>query len=151
MTKLKSNVHNLHSIAGVQVPEERETTSGLEMPTDKFSTEEQTSLSVPSVLVGKVTGAGSSWQRPIMITGVEIGFKLDTREQVNIIPYSVLSKLTPCPQLHPAATRLFAYGATSPLSEAGKCVCKAELDGNRSRDLMFYVLSSSVEAVPLLG
>ena len=64
---------------------ERETTSGLEMPSDKFSTEKQTSSSVPSIFVGTVAGAGSSWQRPIMINGVEISFKLDTEAQVNII------------------------------------------------------------------
>ena len=107
------------------------------MPSDKFSTEEQTSLSVPLFFVGTVAGAGSSWQKPIMITGVEISYKLDTGAQVDIIPYSVLSKMAPRPQLHPAATRSFAYGATSPLSVARKCVCKALLDGNRSTDLLF--------------
>ena len=30
-------------------------------------------------------------------------------------------------------------------------MCKAELDGNRYTDLLFYVLSSSVEAEPLSG
>ena len=59
--------------------------------------------------------------------------------------------MSPRPQLHPAATRLFAYGATSTLSVAGKCLCKVELDSGQSRNLLFYVLSSSVDAEPLLG
>ena len=122
MTKLKSNVQNLHSIAGVQVPDERETTSGLEMPSDKFSTEEKTLSSVPSFFVGNVAGAGSSWQRPIMINGVEISFKLDTGAQVNIIPYSDLSKMTPRRQLHRVATR-FLLMVRRPLVSGGKmCV-----------------------------
>lgn len=86
-----------------------------------------------------------------MTNGVEIRFKLDTGVQVNILPLSVLNKMLPRPQLHPADTRLFAYGAKSPLSVAGKCVCKVELDRGQFRNLLFYVVSSSVDAEPFLG
>ena len=45
----------------------------------------------------------------------------------------------------------FVGSCDVPLSVTGKCMCKVELDGNRSRDSLIYALSSSVEAELLLG
>ena len=78
-------------------------------------------------------------------------FKLDTGAQANILPYSVFHQLSPRPQLHPASTRLFVYGAEIPLAVEGQCICDVQFEGGRSRKLRFFVLSPTVTAEPLLG
>ena len=59
--------------------------------------------------------------------------------------------MTGRPKLHKATTRLFAYGAVSPISVAGQCVCEVSVQGGIYRKLGFYVLAADVKAVPLLG
>ena len=61
--------------------------------------------------------------------------ELDTGAQANILPYSVFHQLSPRPQLHPASTRLFAYGAEIPLAVEGQCICDVQFEGGRSRKL----------------
>ena len=101
--------------------------------------------------IGTIEGDGAAWMTEVLTNGSPIRYKLDTGAQANILPYAVYRQMTSHPKLHKATTRLFAYGAVSPISVAGQCVFEVSVQGEISRKLRFYVLAADVKAVPLLG
>ena len=111
------------------------------------------SHSPSSFQIGALDGAAveKTWKLRMIANSLPINFKLDTGAQANILPHSVFHQLSPRPQLHPASTRLFAYGAEFPLAVEGQCICDVQFEGGRSRKLRFFVLSPTVTAEPLLG
>ena len=88
---------------------------------------------------GTIEGDGAAWMTEVLTNGSPIHYKLDTGAQANILPYAVYRQMTSRPKLHKATTRLFAYGAVSPISEAGQCVCEVSVQGGISRQLRFCV------------
>ena len=70
---------------------------------------------------------------------------------MNILPNSLYQRLMPKPELDQASSRLFAYGATTPLNVDGQCLCDVVTEDSVSRRLTFHVLSDTVIAEPLLG
>ena len=101
--------------------------------------------------IGMIEGDGAAWMTEVLTNGSPIRCKLDTGAQANILPYAVYRQMTSRPKLHKATTRLFAYGAVSPISVAGQCVCELSVQGGISRKWRFYVLAADVKAVLLLG
>ena len=59
--------------------------------------------------------------------------------------------MVPRPRLHEVKSRLFAYGADSPIQVKGQCICDISMPGGGIRKMRFYVLAPTVRAVPLLG
>ena len=100
--------------------------------------------------IGTIEGDGAAWMTEVLTNGSPIRYKFDTGAQANILLYVVYMQMTSRPKLHKATTRLFAYGAVSPISVAGQCVCEVSVQGGISRKLRFYVLADDVKAAPLL-
>ena len=72
-------------------------------------------------------GKGLTWQFEMLTEGQRVDYKLDTGAQVNLLPYDIYQRLYPRPLLHPTRSRLFAYGAESPIAVRGQCVCSVQL------------------------
>ena len=96
-------------------------------------------------------GVGAAWQLPLTTNGRSIVYKLDTGAQANILPFAEYQRLDPRPSLHEIKTCLFAYGVECSIQLKGHCVCDVTLPGGDDHKLRFYVLASTVRAVPLLG
>ena len=73
--------------------------------------------------VDALDGKGLTWQFEMLTEGQRVDYKLDTGAQVNLLPYDIYQRLYPRPPLHPTRSRLFAYGAESPIAVRGQCVC----------------------------
>jgi hypothetical protein len=101
--------------------------------------------------IGDVGGAGAVWQMTLSTNGKSIVYKLDTGAQANILPYAEYQHLVSRPRLHEVKTRLFSYGADSPIPVKGQCICDVGMPGGGIRKLRFYFLAPTVRAVPLLG
>ena len=111
------------------------------------SNEEAARDDAPRFEVDTLGTKGPTWQCDLMTDGQRV----DTGAQVNLLPHEVYRKLSPRPQLHPTRSRLFAYGADSPIPIKGQCICSVRLPQGETRKLRFHALSQEVAAVPLLG
>ena len=96
-------------------------------------------------------GVGEAWQLPLPTNSRSIVYKVDTGDQANILPFAEYQRLDPHPSLHEVKTRLFAYGAESPIHVKGHCVCDVTLPGGGDRKLKLYVSAPTVWVVALLG
>ena len=77
--------------------------------------------------VDALEGKGLTWQFEMPTEGQRVDYKLDTGAQVKLLPYAIYQRLYPRPLLHPTLSRLFAYGAKSPIAVRGQCVCSVQL------------------------
>ena len=77
--------------------------------------------------VDALEGKGLTWQFEMPTEGQRVDYKLDTGAQVNLLPYDIYQRLYLRPLLHPTRSRLFAYGAESPIAVRGQCVCSVQL------------------------
>ena len=115
------------------------------------SNEEAARDDAPRFQVDTLGNKGPTLQCDLITDGQRVDYKLNTGAQVNRLPHEVYRKLYPRPQLHPTRSRLFAYGADSPIPIKGHCICSVRLPQGETRKLRFHVLSQEVAAVPLLG
>ena len=77
--------------------------------------------------VDALDGKGLTWQFEMTTEGQRVDYKLDTGAQVNLLSYDIYQRLYPRSLLHPTRSRLFAYGAESPIAVRGQCVCSVQL------------------------
>ena len=91
------------------------------------SNEETAKDDAPRFQVDTLVSKGPTWQCDLITDGQRVDYKLDTGAQVNLLPHELYRMLSPRPQLHPTRSRLFAYGADSPIPMKGQYICSVRL------------------------
>ena len=94
-----------------------------------------------------INDSKSDWSVTLDMNSTDVTFKIDTGAQCNVIPKSLLHKMSPQPKLKPATIKLSAYNG-NPIPVAGKCIARIKHKG-QTTPILFIVVDS--DSIPILG
>ena len=87
-----------------------------------------------------INGSKSDWSVTLDMNSTDVTFKIDTGTQCNVIPKSLLRKISPQPKLKQATVKLSAYNGT-PIPVTGKYIARIKHKG-QTVPILFIVVDS---------
>ena len=139
----ESHNRSHHSDDMVQVDRNDPLNESQDVTTSTSTQEANTSAST----LFMINDSKSDWSVTFDMNSTDVTFKIDTGAQCNVIPKSLLHKMSPQPKLKPATIKLSANNGTS-IPVAGKCIARIKHKG-QTIPILFIVVDS--DSIPILG